>query len=58
MPIKALLILVLVCLFVWLPVIFGAYNTVTAIIITLSFLVADFLGDIIQNKKKDGNKSS
>jgi hypothetical protein len=57
MPIKSLLIVVLLCLFVWLPVIFGAYNTMTAIILTLSFLVAGFIGDRILNKNKDENKS-
>ncbi len=56
-PFKSLLIIVLLCLLVWFPVVFGAYNIVTAIILTLGFLVAGFLGDMIRNKDKDENKT-
>ncbi len=52
MPIKSLLIVVLLLFLIWIPMLLEMYNAITAFILTLSFIIAGFIGEKILNREK------
>lgn len=52
MPTKSVVIVALLLLLIWIPVLLEMYNIITAIILTLSFLIAGFIGDKFLNREK------
>lgn len=55
MPIKSIFIVLFLLVLVWIPVIFNFYDILMATMLTLSFIVAGFIGDKISSRISKDN---